>query len=101
MPRVQVVISTATGVVAYGMSASTTKPIACLPYLEHLDEGNAQVQVSLVAADQAQTEEDANWDNGTEIDATCHGHLLSRIKYGGEAREELRHDGGKDQMPCG
>ncbi len=35
--------------------------------LEHLDEGNAQVKVSKVAEDQAQTEHDTNGHNGFAI----------------------------------
>ena len=70
------------------------------PYLEHLDESHTQVQVCLVTADQTHTEEDADGDNGSQVYAPGHGHLLSRVEDGGEAREELRHDGRKDQMPC-
>lgn len=45
--------------------------------LEHLDKGHTQVQVCLVTADQAHTEEDTDGDNGSQIDAPRHGHLLS------------------------
>ena len=32
-------------------------------YLEHLNEGNAEVQIGFVAADQAETEKKADWQN--------------------------------------
>ena len=68
--------------------------------LEHLDEGNTQVQVGLVTADQTQTEEQTDGDNGAEVYAAGHGDLLSRVEDGGKAGEELGHDGREDQMPC-
>lgn len=69
-------------------------------HLEHLDESDTKVQVCLVTADQAQTEKEADWHNGAQVDFAGHGHLLSRVKDGGEAREDLGHDGREDQMPC-
>jgi hypothetical protein len=69
-------------------------------YLEHLNKSHTQVQVGLVTADQTHAEEDANRDNGSQIDTAVHGHLLSRVKDGGEASEDLGHDSREDQMPC-
>jgi hypothetical protein len=71
-----------------------------LKYLEHLDEGDGQVDVGHVAEHETQTEEDADGDNGAEIDASSHGHLLPRVQHGCEAGQQLGHDGGEDQMPC-
>ena len=69
-------------------------------HLEHLDEGDTEVQVCLVTADQTQTEEETNWHDRTEVHLASHGHLLSRVEDGGEAGEDLGHDGRKYQMPC-
>jgi hypothetical protein len=69
-------------------------------YLEHLDESYTKVQVCLVAADQAQAKEDADWDDCPQIYATRHGHLFPRVEDGRRAREDLGHDGRKHQMPC-
>lgn len=70
-------------------------------HLEHLDEGNREVQVGLVTADQTQTEEYANGNDGAEVDAAVHRHLLARVQDAGEASEGLGHDGRKGQMPSG
>lgn len=70
-------------------------------HLEHLDEGNREVQVGLVTADQTQTEEYANGNDGAEVDAAVHRHLLARVQDTGEASEGLGHDGRKGQMPSG
>lgn len=69
-------------------------------HLEHLNESNTEVKVCLVTADQTQTEEEANWHDRPQVHLAGHGHLLSRVKDGREARKNLRHDGCKDQMPC-
>ena len=69
-------------------------------HLEHLDEGDTEVQVCLVTADQTQTEEETNGHNGAQVDFAGHGHFLSRVEDGGEAGEDLGHDGREDQMPC-
>ena len=69
-------------------------------YLEHLDKGDTEVEIGLVTADQTHAEEDADRDNRSQINTARHGHLLSRVEDGGEAGEDLGHDGGEDQMPC-
>ncbi len=66
--------------------------------LEHLDEGNAEVEVGQVAADQAQAKEEADRDNGAEVDAARHLDRLPTIKERRVAGEELCHDGRKSQM---
>jgi hypothetical protein len=48
--------------------------------LEHLDKGNTEVKVGQVTADQAQTEEETNGDNGSEVDSTSHLDRLSSIE---------------------
>ena len=69
-------------------------------YLDHLDESHTQVQVRLVTANQAQAEEEADGDNGSEVYASGHGDLLSRVEDGGEAGKDLGHARSEDQMPC-
>jgi hypothetical protein len=69
-------------------------------HLEHLNEGDTEVQVCLVTADQTQTEEETYGHNGAQVDFAGHGHLLSRVEDGGEPGEDLGHDGREDQMPC-
>jgi hypothetical protein len=71
-----------------------------ISYLEHLDESNRQIEVGVVAKHQAHAKEDANGDNGAEVDSSRHWHLLSRVEFGGESSHELGHGGSKDQMPC-
>ena len=64
-PRPQVAKRTATGVVACQWSVLGSTVAASRTYLEHLDEGNTEVQIRLVTADQRQTEEDADGNNGS------------------------------------
>nr|POE98597.1 hypothetical protein CFP56_77529 [Quercus suber] len=70
-------------------------------YLEHLDKGDGKIEVSEVTADEGQGEHDADGNDGAKVDAARHGHVLARVEHGGEARHELGHDGGEQQMPCG
>lgn len=66
--------------------------------LEHLNKGNRQVEVGQVAANQAQTEEEANGDDSAEIDSAGHLDLLATIEDSGPTGEGLGDDGGKDQV---
>lgn len=61
--------------------------------LKHLDEGNREVQVRQVAADKREREEEANGDNGAQVDAAGHLDVLAAIKQRGEASHELCHNG--------
>jgi hypothetical protein len=73
-------------------------PALCPPHrthLQHLDKCNTQIQVGLVTADQTQAEKDTNRDNRSQVYAPRHGHLFPGVEDGGEASEELRHDGSK------
>lgn len=56
---------------------SFQRPAPDSTYLEHLDKGDTEVEVCLVTADQAHTEEDTNGDDGSQVHAPGHGHLLS------------------------
>lgn len=86
MLRAQVTSNTATGVVAYKrLTLAYYTLVAILvyivvTYLEHLNEGNAEIEVRLVSTDQAQTEEEANWHYGTEVDTASHLNLLPSIE---------------------
>lgn len=66
--------------------------------LEHLDEGDTEVQVGQVAADQTQTEEDTDGHNGAQVDAARHLDSLATIEEVGVAGQDLRHDRGKGQV---
>lgn len=89
--------------------------------LEHLDEGNAQIEVSEVTEDQAQTEHDADWYNGlpilvvsrrklnsaaqihianSHVSVGVHGHLVARIKGGSKFSQKLRHQRSEGHVPC-
>ena len=71
-----------------------------LSYLKHLDEGDTEVQVGQVAANQAQRKHDTNRHNGPQVHSPRHRYLLPRVEHGGEARHELCHDRREEQMPC-
>jgi hypothetical protein len=64
--------------------------------LEHLDEGDREVEVRQVAADERQREEEANGDNSAQVDAAGHLDVLAAIKQRGEASHELCHNGRED-----
>lgn len=66
--------------------------------LKHLDEGNAEVKICEIAADQAQAEEEANRDNRTEVDTASHLDGFSPVKVGRVSGENLGHDGRKAQV---
>ena len=68
--------------------------------LEHLDEGDGEVEVGGVGEHEGEREEEADGDDGAEVDAACHGHLFAGVEDGGEAGEHLRDEGGEDQVPC-
>jgi hypothetical protein len=69
--------------------------------LEHLNEGDAEVQVGKIAADQAQAEEEANGDNGAQVDAPCHLDRFPAIEQCCVPGEKLCHDGRKGQVEGG
>lgn len=71
-----------------------------IAHLEHLDEGDGEVEVGDVAANERQREHDTNGDNGAQVDLTGHGNLLARVEDCGEAGEDLGHQSRKAQVPC-
>lgn len=66
--------------------------------LEHLNKGNGEVEVCQVTADQTQAEEDANWHDGSQVDAAGHLDSLSAIEKSRPAGQDLRNDGGKGEV---
>lgn len=69
--------------------------------LEHLDKGDGEVEVGQVTANQTETEEETNGDDGAEVDAASHLDILTTIEDAGPAGEGLGNDGGKDQVVGG
>lgn len=66
-----------------------------------MDESDTEVQVGQVAADQTQTEENTNGDNGAQVDAARHLDSLAAVEEVGVACQDLRHDRGKGQVVGG
>lgn len=66
--------------------------------LEHLNEGNTEVEIGQVSADQAQAEEEANGHDSPEVDAPCHLDCLATVKESGVASKNLGHNGCKRQV---
>ena len=69
--------------------------------LEHLDEGNAEVEVGEVTADQAQAEEEADRHDGAEVNTARHLDRLAAIEQSGVPGEQLCHDGREGQVVGG
>jgi hypothetical protein len=66
--------------------------------LEHLNEGNTEVQIGQVAADQTQTEEYTDRHNSAQIDTASHLDSLAAVKEVSVASENLGHDRGERQV---
>ena len=69
--------------------------------LEHLDEGNAEIEVGEVAADQAQAEEEADRDNRAKIDLASHLNRLPAIEQCSVPSKDLGHNSREDQVVGG
>jgi hypothetical protein len=94
-------------------------------YLQHLDEGNTEVEIGQVTADKRQAEHDTDGDNGTTIRDTSvssnlprsspdtiyivdysrigaggHGDLVAGVQDGGELGQTLGHGSSEDHVPC-
>ena len=67
--------------------------------LEHLDEGDAQVQIGQVAADETSAVEQSDRYDGAQVQAARHLHLVSAIEQAGGPRQDLRGDRREDEMP--
>lgn len=79
----------------------TSLPFHDWTHLEHLNEGNTQIQVSHIAADQAQTEEETDGDDSAQVDTAGHLHGFPAIEKGGGPGEELGHERREGQVPGG
>lgn len=91
-PIAQLESSTATGVVACYIPLA----IVCIDnyaiiaynyaYLDHLDKCDTEVEVGQVSADQTETEEDTDGNDGSEIDTTSHLNRLATVEKGSVTR---------------
>lgn len=70
-------------------------------YLQHLNESNTQVEISLIAADQAQTEEKAYGKDCSQIDFSSHLNSLAAVQQRCCSGQDLGHEAGKSHMPRG
>lgn len=82
------------------LAAVTSTCAEMQSYLEHLNEGNTEVQVGDVTANEGQREEETNWNNGPEVDSAGHWDLLARVESLGETGHDLGNEGGEGKMPC-
>lgn len=62
--------------------------------LQHLNEGNAEIEIRLVTADQAEAVKDTDGYNGPHVQPRCHSNNVSSIEEAAKAREDLGRDGG-------
>lgn len=69
--------------------------------LEHLDEGDVEVEVDEVAADERGRVEDADGDDGAEVGARGHLYAVAAVEEGGGAGEELGREGREGEVPAG
>ena len=87
--------------------------------LEHLDEGDAKIEIGEVSADEAQAKHDANRHyrhpvslvqclcklpkrprKNSHVGGRVHGDLFARVEYRRRARQDLGHASRKDHVPC-
>jgi hypothetical protein len=69
-------------------------------HLQHLNEGDAQIEIGLVSTDQAQTEEEADREDGAEVDLAGHLDSFASIEKSRGFRQELGHERRKNHVPC-
>ena len=69
-------------------------------YFEHLDERDGEVEVCLIGADEGETEEDPDGDNGVEVCSSIHLDSLEAVEERRCPGEDLSHYRGKHKMPC-
>ena len=68
--------------------------------LEHLDEGDAEVEVDHVAAHEAGAVEQADGQDGAQVEPARHLDVLAPVEQGGGARQDLGRGGGEDEVPA-
>lgn len=71
-----------------------------MPYLQHLDEGNTQVEISHVTADQTQTEHKTDGNDSAKVDTAGHLDGLAAVQNVGGTGKDLGHNGREGQVPC-
>jgi hypothetical protein len=71
-----------------------------LEYFEHLDESDGEIEVCLIGADEGETEEAADGDNGAEIRSSVHLDSLEAVEEARCPGKNLSHYRGKQEMPC-
>jgi hypothetical protein len=67
--------------------------------LEHLDEGDAQIEIDHVAAHQAGAVQQADGHNGAQVGAPRHLDVLAAVEELGRPRQDLGRDGSEDEVP--
>lgn len=82
------------------ISAPTSENPLPETYLEHLDESDTQVQVGHISANQTQTEEETDGNNGAQVDTAGHLHRLTTIEQSSGAGQNLGHQSRECQVPC-
>lgn len=70
-------------------------------HFQHLDKRNTEIQVRFVSTNQAQAKEEADGEDGSEVDLAGHLDRLAAIEEGRGPRENLGHAGCEDHMPVG
>ena len=68
--------------------------------LEHLNEGDAQVHIGEVAADETGAVKKADGDNGAQVKTTRHFNLVASIDEFGSPGQELGGDRREHKMPA-
>jgi hypothetical protein len=71
---------------------------AGLANLKHLNEGDREVEVGQVAADQTQAEKDTNGDNCADVDPAGHLDRLAAIEEGGPVGKDLGHQSREEEV---
>ena len=66
--------------------------------LQHLNEGQAKIQVGHVAEDQAQAEAESDRDHGSKVYSARHLHSVTAVEESRRPGQDLGGDGGKAQM---
>lgn len=68
--------------------------------VEHLDEGDGEIKVDDIGADEGEGKADADGDNGAGVDARGDVQRVARVEQGGGAGEDVYRDGGEDEVPA-
>lgn len=104
-PREQRARNTKRGAVPLNPNVSPPKlgciRIGGLRNLQHLDEGDAEIEIRQVAANQAKAVEDTDWYNGPHVQFWCHSHKVSSIENSAEAGKDLSCNGCESEVVAG